>query len=122
VIDILGLGVMGSATAWALARRGAKVVGYERHAPAHDRGSSHGLTRVIRKAYFEHPAYVPLVLRAYELWAELEKETGRTLYRKTGALMIGRTDSPIVRGSLDTQGVKGRKQARSRYGAKKEKS
>jgi sarcosine oxidase len=102
MIDIVGLGVMGSAAAWSLARRGEKVVGYERFAPAHDQGSSHGLTRVIRKAYFEHPAYVPLVLRAYALWAELEKETGRTLYRKTGALMIGRPDSPIVRGSLES--------------------
>lgn len=100
MIEIVGLGVMGSAAAWSLARRGAKVVAYERFTPAHDKGSSHGLTRVIRKAYFEHPAYVPLVLRAYELWAELERETGTTLYRKTGALMIGLPDSPIVRGSL----------------------
>ena len=107
MIEILGLGVMGSAAAWALARRGVKVVGFERFAPAHDRGSSHGLTRVIRKAYFEHPAYVPLVLRAYELWAELEKETGRALYAKTGALMIGRLDSPIVRGSLESARTRG---------------
>jgi sarcosine oxidase len=98
-VVVLGLGVMGSATAWHLARRGLRVLGLEQFAPAHDRGSSHGLSRVIRKAYFEHPDYVPLVHRAYELWEELERACGRELLRKTGGLMIGRPDSAVVEGS-----------------------
>lgn len=102
-VVVLGLGAMGSAAAWQLSKRGAKVLGLEQFTPAHDRGSSHGLTRVIRQAYFEHPSYVPLVLRAYSLWAELEGETRRELFkRRTGALMIGKEDSPIVRGSLES--------------------
>ncbi len=104
-VAVIGLGVMGSAAAWRLARRGLKVVGLEQFAPAHDRGSSHGKSRVIRQAYFEHPDYVPLVLRAYELWRELEKETGRELLLKTGGLMIGPPESPIVRGSLESARV-----------------
>jgi len=101
-VTVIGLGVMGSAAAWQLARRGLRVLGLEQFTPAHDRGSSHGLTRVIRQAYFEHPDYVPLVLRAYELWAELERDCGRELLRKTGAFMIGRPDGAIVRGSLES--------------------
>src|SRR6187200_151691 len=76
---VIGLGGMGSAAAYQLARRGKRVLGLERHTPAHDQGSSHGKSRVIRQAYFEHPAYVPLLLRAYELWAQLERETGQKL-------------------------------------------
>jgi sarcosine oxidase len=110
-VTVVGLGVMGSAVAWQLARRGLRVLGLEQFAPAHDRGSSHGLTRVIRQAYFEDPAYVPLVLRAYELWGELERETGRKLLMKMPALMIGQPESPVVRGSLQsaqTHGLKHR--------------
>jgi sarcosine oxidase len=101
-VAVLGLGATGSAAAWRLARRGLRVVGLERFEPTHDRGSSHGLTRVIRQAYFEDPAYVPLVLRAYGLWEELERATGRRLLVRTGGVMIGPPDSPIVRGSLDS--------------------
>ncbi len=105
---VIGLGAMGSAAAWRLARRGARVLGLERFEPAHERGSSHGLTRVIRQAYFEHPSYVPLVLRAYELWGELEGETKRELFRRrTGALMIGREESPVVRGALESARLHG---------------
>lgn len=93
---------MGSAAAWQLARRGLRVLGLEQFAPAHDRGSSHGRTRVIRQAYFEHPDYVPLVLRAYELWRELEAESKRTLFIRTGGLMIGPADGLVVRGSLES--------------------
>jgi sarcosine oxidase len=107
-VAVIGLGVMGSAAAWRLARRGAKVLGLEQFQPGHDRGSSHGLTRVIRQAYFEHPAYVPLVLRAYSLWAELEGETRRPLFRRrTGAFMIGPEGSPVVRGSLESARLHG---------------
>jgi sarcosine oxidase len=101
-VTVIGLGVMGSAAAYHLARRGLRVLGLEQFSPAHDRGSSHGRTRVIRQAYFEHPDYVPLVLRAYELWRELESETKRTLLVKTGGLMIGPPDGPIFRGSLES--------------------
>jgi len=101
-VTVIGLGVMGSAAACALARRGLRVLGLEQFPPAHDRGSSHGRTRVIRQAYFEHPDYVPLVLRAYDLWRELESETKRTLLVKTGGLMIGPPDGPVFRGSLES--------------------
>ena len=96
---IIGLGAMGSAVACQLARRGGRVLGLDRFAPPHALGSSHGQTRIIREAYFEHPAYVPLVRRAYELWAELEGQTGRALFRQTGGLMIGRPDSAVVAGA-----------------------
>jgi sarcosine oxidase len=97
---VIGLGGMGSAAAWQLARRGRRVLGLERFTPAHDRGSSHGGSRVIRQAYFEDPAYVPLVLRAYELWREVERRTGSELLLITGALMIGSPESEVVAGSL----------------------
>jgi len=97
---VLGLGAMGSAAAFHLARRGRRVLGLERFTPAHDLGSSHGRSRVIRQAYFEDPAYVPLVLRAYELWREAERASGADLLLITGALMIGAPDSEVVAGSL----------------------
>src|SRR5438093_6676306 len=68
-VIIVGLGAMGSAVACHLARRGKRILGLDRFAPPHAFGSSHGQTRIIREAYFEHPLYVPLVPRAYELWA-----------------------------------------------------
>src|SRR4029077_7314376 len=73
-VIILGTGGVGSAAAYHLAKRGAKVLGIDQFPGGHDRGSSHGETRVIRQAYFEHPDYVPLLLRAYELWRKLEQE------------------------------------------------
>jgi len=97
---IVGLGGMGSAAAAHAASRGKRVLGLEQFQPAHDQGSSHGRSRVIRLAYFEHPAYVPLLRRAYELWRRLEQHTGRTLLQITGGLMIGRPDSEVVSGSL----------------------
>ena len=96
---IVGLGAMGSAVASQLARRGGRVLGLDRFAPPHALGSSHGQTRIIREAYFEHPVYVPLVQRAYELWLELEQQTGLSLFRQTGGLMIGRPDSAVVAGA-----------------------
>lgn len=76
------------------------MLGLEQFQPAHARGSSHGRSRVIRLAYFEHPSYVPLLLRAYELWEKLEREGGRSLLMITGGLMIGGPDSEVVSGSL----------------------
>src|SRR5688572_28054680 len=99
-VAILGLGAMGSAAAYHLARRGASVLGIDQFEPPHTNGSSHGETRVIREAYFEHPIYVPLVQRAYELWSELDRERGEPLYLKTGGLMVGVEDGIVVGGSI----------------------
>ncbi|HEV8624098.1 MAG TPA: N-methyl-L-tryptophan oxidase [Acidimicrobiia bacterium] len=99
-VIVVGLGGMGSAAAYHLARRGRRVLGFERFIAAHDRGSSHGSSRLIRQAYFEDPAYVPLVLRAYELWRELEAAADTELLLITGLLIIGGPDSEIVAGSL----------------------
>src|ERR687889_415635 len=76
-VIVAGLGGMGSSAAYHLAGRGRRVLGLERHTPAHDKGSSHGESRIIRQAYFEDPAYVPLLRRAYELWEDLEREDPR---------------------------------------------
>ncbi|MFD0774349.1 N-methyl-L-tryptophan oxidase [Streptomonospora algeriensis] len=98
-VAVIGLGAMGSAAAYHLAARGLRVLGVERFGPAHDRGASHGGSRIIRQAYFEHPDYVPLLLRAYELWEALEHDSGSELMTLTGALMLGRPDSRTVSGS-----------------------
>jgi len=98
-VVVVGLGAMGSAAAFHLARQGRKVLGLDRFTPPHSFGSSHGQTRIIREAYFEHPLYVPLVQRAYQLWAELEHASGRDLLRITGGLMIGRPDGVLVGGA-----------------------
>jgi sarcosine oxidase len=98
-VIVVGLGAMGSATLYELSRRGLRALGVDRFAPPHTQGSTHGRTRIIREAYFEHPLYVPLVRRAYELWDELERESGRTLFHRTGGLMIGPADGAIVDGA-----------------------
>ena len=97
---IVGLGGMGSAAACHLAGRGQRVLGLDQFTPPHDQGSSHGQSRVIRQAYYEDPAYVPLLLRAYELWRELERDSGKPLLAVTGGLMLGAPDSGVVAGSL----------------------
>jgi sarcosine oxidase len=96
---VLGVGGMGSAAAYHLARRGQDVLGLERFDIPHDAGSSHGITRIIRKAYFEHPAYVPLLQRAYDLWADLEERSGRDLLYRTGSLDVGVPESEVFEGS-----------------------
>ena len=96
---VVGLGAMGSMSALELVRRGAKVTGFDRFTPPHQQGSSHGESRIFRTAYFEHPAYVPLAQRAYELWRTLEIELGRELLVMTGSLMLGKETSPVVQGS-----------------------
>ncbi len=97
---VIGVGSMGSMTCWRLARRGISVLGLERFSPGHDRGSGHGGSRLIRSAYYEGPGYVPLVARAFELWRELEAETGIPLLTVTGALMIGPPNGELVAGAL----------------------
>lgn len=99
-IVVIGLGAMGSAALHRLAKRGARVLGLDRFAPPHDRGSSHGATRIIRLGYFEHPSYVPLLRRAYALWRELESESGRRLLTITGIAEIGPPDGALVSGTL----------------------
>ncbi len=93
---------MGSAAAYHLAKRGLSVVAIEQYAPGHDRGSSHGLTRIIRLAYFEHPSYVPLLRRAFALWRELERDSGETLLHVTGAIDAGQPGSRVFEGSLES--------------------
>jgi len=97
---ILGLGSMGSAAAFHLARRGVKVLGLEQHSIPHALGSHHGFSRMIRLAYFEHPDYVALLRRSYALWDELERESGQKLLHITGGLYLGRPDSELVTGSI----------------------
>lgn len=89
-VVVVGVGGMGSAALYHLARRGKRVLGLERFDLLHEQGSSHGLTRIIRLAYFEHPNYVPLLRRAYELWRELESEAGEQLLHITGIVEGGK--------------------------------
>jgi sarcosine oxidase len=99
-VIVVGLGGMGSAAAYHLAARGRRVLGLERHTPAHDQGSSHGGSRIIRQSYFEDPAYVPLLLRGYELWERLARDAGKDVITLTGGLYLGPPDSLTVAGSL----------------------
>ncbi|MEV4705232.1 N-methyl-L-tryptophan oxidase [Actinoplanes sp. NPDC049316] len=98
-VIVAGLGGMGSAAAYHLAARGQRVLGLERFGAAHDRGASHGGSRLTRQSYFESPEYVPLLLRAYELWDALARDSGRDVIRLTGGVMVGRPDSRTVAGS-----------------------
>lgn len=95
-VIILGLGAMGSAAAWHLAERGKRVLGIEQFKSPHDLGSSHGGSRIIRQAYFESPDYIPLVLRAYELWHRLERDCSTSLLHTTGGLVIGRRNGELI--------------------------
>jgi sarcosine oxidase len=99
-VAVLGLGVMGSAVAYELSRHGRRVVGIEQSHQDDNRGSSYGQSRIIRKGYFEHPDYVPLVLRSYELWHGVEELSGKRLIIRTGGVMVGTPESPMVRGTL----------------------
>lgn len=99
-IIVVGVGAMGAAACYQLAARGARVLGIEQFDIPHNLGSSHGLSRIIRQAYFEHPDYVPLLRRAYELWRELEKLSGRRLLHLTGALYAGPESCELIGGSL----------------------
>lgn len=99
-VIVAGAGGMGTAAAAHLARRGASVLAIDRFPPGHARGSSHGQTRLIRLAYFEHPDYVPLLRRARDLWRALEHDTGTHLLTACGLLSAGPLDGPVIAGTL----------------------
>ena len=101
-VCIVGLGAMGAATAWHLARRGVRVVGLDRLHPPHALGSTHGRTRIIRQAYFEDPLYVPFLRRAAGLWSDLEQEAGDRLFLPTGGLMIGPPGGRLLSGAAES--------------------
>lgn len=98
-VIVVGVGAMGSAIAYHCAARGQRVLALERFAVGHDRGSSHGRTRIIRLAYFEHPSYVPLLRRAYTLWRALERDAGQSLLHITGSLDVGPPGSAVFEGA-----------------------
>ncbi len=107
-IVIIGLGAHGSSTLWHLSRTGKKIAGIDRFRPPHQRGSSHGESRIIRQAYHENPLYVPLVRASYPIWKELGQIAGKPLYKKTGGLFLGKKDSTVVSGarlSADTHNI-----------------
>ena len=106
-VIVVGIGSMGSAAVNALAARGLRVLGLETFGPAHDQGSAHGGSRVVRQSYFEGPAYVPLLRAAYDGWHELEESSGRSLLELCGGLYIGDPDSPVFTGSLASARIHG---------------
>src|SRR4030095_15717090 len=97
---VMGLGGMGSAALYHLARRGVAAVGFDQFSPPHSNGSSHGRTRIIRLAYYEDPSYVPLPRVAYELGRELSEQTGQVLLRITGSLDVSTLAGGIFPRSL----------------------
>jgi sarcosine oxidase len=97
-VIVLGVGSLGSSTCYHLAKRGVKVLGLEQFDIPHDKGSHTGQSRIIRKAYFEHPDYVPLLERAYSIWNDLEEEAGEQVYFRTGLLYIGDSGSSLISG------------------------
>jgi sarcosine oxidase len=106
-VIVLGLGGMGSATLFHLARRGLRVLGLERFDLVHEHGSSHGLTRIIRLAYWEHLTYVALLRRAYQLWRELENLSGESLLHITGSVDAGPEGDSVFEGALRSSELHG---------------
>jgi len=101
-VIVVGVGAMGSAACAELARRGARVLGIEQFDVPHSHGSSHGETRIIRLAYYEHPSYVSLLRRAYEMWHDLQSWFGEPLLVPTGSLDIGPEEGWVFKGSLQS--------------------
>jgi sarcosine oxidase len=100
---VIGMGGVGSAALWAGAKRGWSMLGIDQYGTAHDRGSSHGQTRIIRRAYYEHPSYVPLAERAFQLWDELTRRHRtspdvKPLLLPSGLLQVGTPDSVVIQG------------------------
>ena len=107
-VAVIGLGGMGSLTAAVLARRGVRVIGFDARRPPHDRGSTHGGSRVARTAYFEHADYVPLLREAFEGWQRLEHDTGLRCLHRCGVLLLGGPESEVIeasRASAATHGI-----------------
>ncbi|WP_250493155.1 N-methyl-L-tryptophan oxidase [Caballeronia sp. GAWG1-1] len=94
-VIVVGLGAFGSATTYQLASRGVSVIGIDQFAPPHDRGSSHGASRITRLAVGEGEVYIPLIKRSHGIWTELEGRTGKKLFRRTGGLIMGPRDGTI---------------------------
>ncbi len=101
-VIVVGLGAMGASATMQLALRGRSVLGLDVHAPPHQHGSHHGESRIIRKAYYEHPSYVPLLERTFALWSDLEERSKQRLMTLTGGLMIGRPGGELVEGVLES--------------------
>src|SRR6185436_2444268 len=97
-VIVLGVGSMGSSTCYYLAKQGIKVLGLEQFDIPHELGSHTGQSRIIRKAYFEHPDYVPLLNCAYENWKDLENESGTQIYYRTGLVYFGRPEHELIKG------------------------
>jgi sarcosine oxidase len=104
-VIVIGVGTMGAPTCYELARRGTRVLGIEQFDITHEFGSHAGQSRIIRKAYFEHPDYVPLLQRAYENWRELEARSGEQVYYQTGVVYFGRPDHEIISGVKCSAGL-----------------
>jgi sarcosine oxidase len=107
-VIVIGLGAHGSSALYHLSKLGRKVAGIDQFTPPHQHGSSHGQSRIIRQAYHEDPVYVPFVQAAYDLWEEMERESGKNLLVGTGGLLLGREDSTVVSGarlSAETHGL-----------------
>ncbi|HXL58457.1 MAG TPA: N-methyl-L-tryptophan oxidase [Chitinophagaceae bacterium] len=99
-VAVIGAGAMGSSAVYHLAKTGKRILAIDQYVPPHNLGSSYGQSRIIREAYFESPVYVPLVQQAYDLWYQLERESGKKLLLKTGGLMLGTPDSKVVQGAM----------------------
>ncbi len=99
-VAVIGAGAMGSSAVYHLAKTGKRILAIDQYVPPHNLGSSHGQSRIIREAYFESPVYVPLVQQAYDLWYQLERESGKKLLLKTGGLMLGTHDGKVVHGAM----------------------
>lgn len=104
-VIVIGAGTMGSSACAYLAQRGLKVLGLEQFTIPHDLGSHSGYTRIIRQAYYEHPSYVPLLQKSYQLWKELETKMDRKLYHETGILYLGEPTSSVLNGTLEASGL-----------------
>src|ERR1700722_9739170 len=99
-VIVVGVGSMGAAACFQLAARGVRVLGLERYDIPNAMGSAAGYSRMIRLAYFEHPDYVPLLRRSYELWEELQTQLGREVIKITGGIYVGPPGASVLEGSL----------------------
>ena len=100
-VIVVGLGAMGSAACYQLAKRGVSVIGIDRYSPPHTFGSTHGDTRITRQAIGEGEQFVPFALRSYEIWRELESETGADLLTVTGGLIMSAESEHSLHGNAD---------------------